>query len=398
MNTQKNNNGNRFSSQIIIILIIVGAFAAGWFMSARLAGPGMSGMPPGMMRPTGPTAVKVQTVCEDFTEQEKEYIAHVVPIQAVDLHPQVDGYLTEVYFKEGSRVHKGDLLFTIDPREYQALVDLRSAEFAQAKARMDRAKKYFKRLKSAAERSISQTDLDGATSDLQAAKAAVEMARASLELALIDLGYTRITAPISGRIGQAEIKTGNFVSSATQRLARIVQVNPVRVTFSPADHTYIKLLEEMNSGSESKINARVCLPGGIELEAAGRRDFVNNEMDLETGTIAMWLRFDNPDGFLIPGSYVKLFLGRMDRPRVLLVPQAAIVTDKNGDYVFVVDKNAKVEQRKIKQGEPLKGRVIIESGLEKGETIIVEGVQKVRPGITVNAVNSAADVTKGGLK
>jgi RND family efflux transporter MFP subunit len=395
MDTPKTNNKKRFSSQVLIFLIIAGAFAAGWFVSSRLTGPGMAGPPPGMMGPSGPPAVSVREVTQDFIDQEQEYIAHVEPIQEVDLHPRIEGYIAKLHFDEGSLVKKGQLLFTIDPREYKATVDLKAAELAQAEARLVRAEKYLKRLESAEARSISQADLDKAVSDLQSSKAAVKMARASLELADIDLGYTQITAPISGRIGPAEVKAGNYVGSATQRLARIVQVNPVRVAFSPADRLYLKLLEQLNSGSAPKISARVILPGGVELNAAGRRDFVNNEMDPETGTITVWMRFDNPDGLLIPGSYVKLLLGNQDRPRALVVPQAAVVADAHGDYVFVVDTDATVQQRQVTLGPVLNGRVVVKSGLTAGESVVVEGVQKVRPGIIVTTVNTAAAVFEG---
>jgi len=395
MDTSKKNYKKDFSSQALIILIIAGAFAAGWFVSARLAGPGMGGAPPGMIGPGGPPAVIVQEVKEDFIDQATEYIAHVTPIQEVDLHPRVEGYIAKVHFDEGSLVKKGQLLFTIDPREYKATVDLKAAELAQAEALLVRAEKYLNRLNSAEARSISQANLDTAVSDVQSAQAAVKMARASLELAEIDLGYTRIAAPISGRIGPAEVKEGNYVGSATQRLARIVQVNPVRVAFSPADRLYLKLLEQINSGTAPKISARVVLPGGVELNAVGRRDFADNEMNPETGTITVWMRFDNPDGLLIPGSYVKLLLGNQERPRALVIPQAAVVADAHGEFVFVVDADATVQKKQVALGPVLNRCVVVKSGLTAGESVIVEGVQKVRPGITVNAVIRTADGAVG---
>jgi RND family efflux transporter MFP subunit len=387
---------SRFSSQALIALIIAAAFAAGWFVSARLAGPGAGGPPAGMMGGSAaPPAVRVQTAHERFIDQEKEYIAHVEPIQEVDLLPRIEGYIEAVHFDEGSLVERGQLLFTIDPREYQATVNLRAAELAQAEARLVRAEKYLKRLEAAEPRSISQTDLDTAVSDVLSAQAAVDMARAGLELARIDLGYTRITAPISGRIGPAETKAGNYVSSGTQRLARIVQVHPVRVAFSPADRHYLHMLEQIHAGDNPQISTRLLLPGGMELTTAGRRDFVNNEIDPATGTITVWLRFDNPDGMLIPGSYVKLLLGRQDRPRAVMVPQAAVITDAHGDYVYVVDNATQVQQRRVDLGAVVPGGVVVASGLAAGETVIVEGIQKVRPGITVTAVSSTPDHAEG---
>jgi len=387
MNTQKNNNGNRFSSQIIIILIIVGAFAAGWFVSIRLAGPGMGGMPPNMMGMGGPPAVKVQKV--------KAYIAHVEPIQQVDLVPRIEGYISKVLFEEGSTVKKGQLLFTIDPREYKATVDLRVAELAQAEARQVRAEKYLKRLEAAETRSISQADIDTAVSDSQTAKAAVEMGRASLKLAKIDLGYTKIIAPISGQIGPAEIKAGNYVDSKTQRLARIVQVNPVRVMFSPADRVYLEQLETLETGKISKISSRVILANNRAFKTKGQLDFVDNEMDVETGTITVWLKFENPDGLLIPGSYVKLLLGDKERPKALMIPQSAIVSDVEGHSVFAVDKESKVQKVLVTLGPALEQRVVITSGLTKGETIITQGIQKVMPGIKVQAINVSVPASEG---
>lgn len=397
MNIRKNNNGNgnRYTSQIIIILIIIGAFAAGWFVSFRLAGPGMMGPPPGMMGMGGPPAVNVEPAKKDYLEKEKEYIAHVEPIREVDLVPQVEGYIADVLFEEGGLVKKGQLLFTIDSREYRATVDLRTAELAQAEARQIRAEKYLKRLEAAEPRSISQADMDTAISDVQSTKAAVAMARAALELAKIDLGYTRITAPISGRIGPAEVKEGNYVSSATQRLARIVQVDPVRVMFAPADRFYLQQLNRINSGTTPNISARVILSDGMELQAAGQKDFVDNEMDLETGTITVWLRFANPEGLLIPGSYVKLLLGNPDRPQAIMVPHSAVVSDTHGHYIFTVDNESKVQQKQVVLGPALDERVVITSGLAAGESVIVEGVQKVQPGIAVHTTGVSSHPPEG---
>lgn len=397
MKTSSNGNGNRFSSQIIIILVIIGAFGAGWFVSMRLMGPppGMMGPPPGMAGAGGPPTVKVIQVKKAYLEKEKEYIAHVEPIQQVDLVPRIEGYIAEVHFDEGSQVNKGQLLFTIDPREYRATVELRKAELAQAEARLVRARKYLKRLESADPRSISQADMDMAVSDAKSAGAAVGMAKASLELAEIDLGYTQITAPISGKIGAAEVKAGNYVSSATQRLARIVQTDPIRVMFSPADRHYLEQLRQTRSGKAPNLSSRLILPGGTAFKANGSRDFEDNEMDPETGTITLWLKFDNPDGLLIPGSYVKLMLGDADRPRDLIIPQNAVISDAQGHYVFIVDKESKVNKKPVTPGAVLEESIVIIAGLSEGETVITEGVQKVMPGITVRAIDAAPPLPEG---
>ena len=392
MHTLKTNPVKRYSSQLIIIVIVCGAFAAGVFVAMRLGGPpgGMTGPPPGMTGPAGPPAVYVQTVQERAIDKETEFIAHVEPIHTVDLRPRISGYIATVHFTEGSLVEQGQLLFTIDPREYEATVDLRAAELAQAEARLVRAQKYLARLQAAETRSIPQTDIDTAESEVNAARATVDMARASLELARIDLGYTRITAPVSGRIGPAEIKAGNYVSSATARLARIVQVDPVRVRFSPADRLYLAMRQKSTAGDAPAISARVLLPGDIELSTIGRRDFVDNEMDPDTGTITVWLRFDNPDGLLIPGTYVKLLLSRKERPTACTVPQAAIVTDAHGTHLFVVDDARTVARRTVTLGAVLDGSVVVESGIVAGDRVITEGLQKVRPGVVVNPIEIAA--------
>jgi len=397
MKQPDHNNKKRFSSQIIIILVIIGAFGAGWFVSMRLTGPppGMMGPPPGMMGAGGPPAVKVSTVQKEYIEKESIHIAHVEPIQQVDLVPRIEGYISGVHFEEGSQVKKGQLLFTIDPREYRATVNLRKAELAQAEARLVRSEKYLKRLASAESRSISQADMDMAVSDAKSAKATVEMARASLELAEIDLGYTRITAPISGRIGPAEIKKGNYVNSATRRLARIVQMNPIRVKFSPADRFHLKKLDQFNSGKLANIRARLILPGNIEFALAGQRDFENNEMDAETGTITVWMRFNNPDGLLIPGLYVKLLLGNPDRPKAIMVPRSAIVADARGHHIFTIDEESKVHQKPVTLGTELEENIVIKSGLKEGERIITEGIQKVMPGITVQAIDITSVASEG---
>jgi membrane fusion protein (multidrug efflux system) len=216
-------------------------------------------------------------------------------------------------------------------------------------------------------------------------EALVKQAAASLDLARIDLGYTEITAPISGRIGLIEVTKGNYVSPSTPRLARIVQEDPIRVVFSMSDREHIDSLQQ----GEQAYSVRLRLPNGADYPGVGRIDFADNEMSTETGAIANYGRFDNPNGLLIPGSYVTVGLENTAAPRMPVIPQEAVMLDAEGSFVFVVDAEGKAERRPIEAGPTAEGLQYVVSGLTAGEQVVVQGVQKVQPGQAVTVNTSA---------
>lgn len=353
----------------IYIGVAAVSLLAGWGIRGMSGGkggghPGMAGMQ------MPPAAVTVQTVLPTRLQPSEEYIAKVEPVEDVLIRSEVPGYIAAVHFTEGGTVKEGDLLFTIDRRTYQAAADAAEAE-------LNRAQKLYDRMKNADARSISKSDLETAESDLLRAQAAFRQANVSLD-------YTEIKAPVSGRIGAAEVTKGNYVTSSSGTLARIVQMDPVRVTFSLTDRDYLKLRQREIDGSGGTRVAQVRLPDGTVLPTIGKKDFDDNAMNPQTGTIAVRYLFDNKDQLLIPGGYVTALLRNPDGERGILIPQKALLVDQQGTYVLTVDPDGVVATARITAGTQIGADITVLSGLKPGDRVIVDGVQKARPGATVN--------------
>ncbi len=364
--------------KIIGAVVLIGAgYLLSMFIPAGGPPAGMMGM--GDMPPPAVTALELQDQPLDLL---REYIAKVEPVQRVMIRSEVAGYIDEVHFKEGSFVNAGDLLFTIDQHQYQAMVDVREAELARAQAELKRAERFLARMQEADKRSISQSDLDSAESTQLQAVAQLKQAEANLSLARIDLGYSEVRAPISGRIGKAALTRGNYVSMAAEVLATVVQTSPIRVVFSMTDRAYFDLRQQEADGTNAAQAARIRLPNGTQLPRIGRKDFDDNAMNDETGTLAVRYLFDNPDGLLVPGGYVNMLLGAEQRPVGIRIPQRAVLLDANGSYVLTVNEAGAVGAARIETGASVEGDVVVLSGLKAGDRIIVDGVQKVQPGAT----------------
>ncbi|MDR3332692.1 MAG: efflux RND transporter periplasmic adaptor subunit [Synergistaceae bacterium] len=309
----------------------------------------------------------------------REYVGKVEPIQTVFLRPRASGQIETVHFKDGSLVKEGDLLFTIDDKQYQATVSLRRADLSKAEAGLSRASKYNERLKAADTRSVSALDLDIAANDVVQGKAVIEQARATLKLAQLDLGYTKVTAPISGRIGRAEFTKGNFVSPAGGHLTTIVQTDPIRVSFAVADRDYLEQIEAFRSSGKTVYDATIRLANGDEYPFKGERDFEDSAMDEKTGTITVHLRFKNDGGTLVPGAMVRV----ATKPTAIrvspVVPQEAIMADASSDYVYVIDENKIAHRRDVSLGVEIGTAREVISGLSAGEHVILRGLQNLRP-------------------
>ncbi|MFA6173720.1 MAG: efflux RND transporter periplasmic adaptor subunit [Kiritimatiellales bacterium] len=348
--------------------IVIVSGLAGWFIHGMFGGKG-GGMP-AMGRPQMPPAtVTAQVLKEQTLQPVDEYIAQVEPVQQVTIRPQISGTIAAVHFKEGDLVKEGDLLFTIEPDTYQAAADAAAAE-------LDRSQKLYDRMKSADVRSISKSDLETAESSLLRAQAAFKVAKVSLN-------YTEIKAPISGRIGAAKITKGNYVAPASSMLASIVQTDPIRVVFSVTDRTWLTLRQQELAGTSSALAAHIRLPNGTVLPAAGKKDFDDNAINSNTGTMAVRFAFDNADGMLVAGGYVKILLENTDAAKGIKIPQRAVLADQQGSYVLTVDEAGKVSAARIKPGVQLGADLIVLSGLKAGDRVVIDGVQKAVPGATV---------------
>ena len=313
----------------------------------------------------------------------REYIGRVEPIQTVSLRPQTDGELLNVHFKDGAFVRAGQVLFTIDSRQHQANVELSKAELMRAEANYDRARKYYERLKSSDERSVSAADLERAESDTAQCRAVIEQAKASLKLAQIHLGYTTIKAPISGKISKALFTKGNYISPASGTLATIVQTDSVRVTFSLPDRDYLKQLEAFKSTSGAVYDTSIRLADGSEYPLKGERDFEDNRMNEQTGTIQISLRFKNSEGKLTPGSVVRVITKPTQSNIALVIPKEAVMTDNELDYVYTVGSDNIPAKKRITLGVSAGAKYEVTEGLSEGEHVVVYGLQHIRPQLPV---------------
>jgi RND family efflux transporter MFP subunit len=321
-----------------------------------------------------------------------EYIGKVEPIQTVLLKPRLAGQIESLHFKEGSIVREGDLLFTIDSAQYQATLALRKADLSKANANLSRAVKYNDRLKAADKRSVSASDLEIAASDAQQRRAEVEQAKAALKLAQIDLDFAKIKAPITGRIGRAEITKGNYVTPSGDALAAIVQTNPIRVSFAVSDRDYMDQIDAFQRPG-AVFDSTLVLADGTRYQAKGERDFEDNVMDAMTGTITLRLRFENANGSLIPGSMVRVITKPMKSHVAPIVPQEAVMADAEGDYVYVIGEGDVAQKRGVNLGVEIGTSREVLSGLDAGEKIVTSGLHNVRQGAPVKPSYLSADAS-----
>jgi len=338
--------------------------------------------PPGLGGP--PPLVTVVRISEQDVNPPTEYVGHVEAIQYVDLRARVEGFLDQVNFKEGAYVRAGDLLYTIEQAPYRARLEAAQAQVADAKAVLQKASRHLKRLRAARPESVPATDMDNAVAEELQARARVEETKAELHLARINFGYTTIMAPISGRIGKTAYTRGNLVNLGSGPLGRIVQIDPIRVVYPVSEMDLPAIQAALRDASRGKRNSltvsRLRLANGQVLKREGHIDFVDNQVDSATGTIAVWAIFSNSDRLLIPGQYVTVLV-RKSRPRLMpVVPQAAVLVSRKGRYVLVVDSKDQAAIRPVTLGPTIGTYWAVKTGLKAGEEVIVQGIQKVRPG------------------
>ena len=363
---------------LLLGLLLTAAFPCG--VAASPPGPG-GGPPP---------LVTVMAVSEQDVNPPAQYVGHVEAIQVVDLRARVEGFLEQVRFKEGSDVHSGDLLFVIEQALYQAGVDAAKAIVAQAEARYSKAGQHLSRLRAARPESVPATDMDNAVAEELSARAHLAEAKANLTTAQINMGYTQVKAPIRGRIGRTAYTKGNLVNPASGALARIVQLDPIRVVYSISENDLVDIqmaLRDAQNGKKSPLlTSRLKLANGETIKASGHIDFVDNAVDPGTGTIAVRALFNNPEGLLFPGQYVAVMVTRSKPKLMTVVSQSAVQEDHEGRYVLVVDSDNRVIRRRITSGPAIGALWAVESGLAVGEMVIVQGIQKVEPGQVVKTV------------
>jgi RND family efflux transporter MFP subunit len=344
-----------------------------------------------------PPLVTVAKVTEQDVNPPSEYVGHVQAVQTVDLRARIEGFLERVEFKEGSDVRAGDLLYVIEKAPYQAKVDADTAIVIQATATHTKARQYLERVRTVRSGGVSQSDIDDAVAEELRARGELEQAEANLKRSQLDLGYTMVKAPITGRIGRTAFTRGNLVNPASGPLARIVQIDPIRVVYSISENDLVAINMALKDASNTKkhpiLTPRIKLPEGQVLETKGQIDFVNNTVDPDTGTIAVWALFNNPDATLLPGQYVTVLVTRSQPNLMTVIPQSAVLEDHDGHYVLLVDDQNRVVMRRVETGPGVGVNWAIKSGLSINEKVIVQGVQKVQPGQLVKTTFS--DEQKG---
>ena len=360
---------------LVGIGVAAGFFVKGKFFSnARQAGFGGAGQ----------ASVLVKTLKKKPVALGKNFIARVEAINASDVVPQVSGYIDQVLFQDGSLVQEGDVLFIIDQKRYKAAVSSAEANLDKAKASLKQIQSdYNRELALYKDQMLSKADLELAESNLANAKANVKAAQAALDLAKLDLEYTEVKSPISGRIGKALMTKGNLATAGASRLARVVQMDPIRVVFSITDKERLSGMDQVTNPN-MRPDIQVALPNGQTIEMPNANLFTDNEINAQTATMAVYAQTDNPESKLVPGNYVNVTVS-MDKFRpLLLVPQTSISQDATGQYVMTVNNEGVVVQKYITVGDMVGTQYIVISGLNDGDRIVTIGQQKLQNGQQVN--------------
>jgi membrane fusion protein (multidrug efflux system) len=329
-----------------------------------------------------------------------QFVGRVVAIDRVDLRARVQGFLEQRLFTEGQQVKQGDLLYVIEQPPFQAQLDEAAADVARNEASVAETAATLERVQQASgSGAVSKQELDQARANDQRAKAEVLAAKAQLEIAKLNLSYTEITAPIDGRIGFTNYTIGNLVGPDSGTLATIVSEDPIYVTFPVSSRIILEVRQQaIAAGKPNEFVVRAQMSDGATYAHPGTVNFLNIQADQTTDTITVRAEFPNPEGLLVPGEFVNVAVERAKPEERLVVPQAALQLDQGGAYVLVVNSQDQVEQRRIQTGQAFAGNLVVNSGLQAGDSVIVEGTQKVRPGMKVQAnvvplATSAADIS-----
>jgi len=336
--------------------------------------------------PPASPAVGVRPAAMKGVSQSFAFVGHIKAVDKVDVRARVEGFLEKVAFREGQDVKAGDLLYQIEKVQFQSQVDQAKANLASAEAEATNAQLQYNRQFELSRHQFSpQATVDQNKAALDTARAKVLQTQAALTQAQVNLDYTDIRAPIAGRIGRTAYTLGNLVNPASGVLATIVSQDPIYVLFpvSVRDLEIIREARRTEEGGLAKIEIRLRLPNGSEYPHRGVWNLTDPQVDQQTDTLIMRATVPNPERQLVDGEFVTATIReRREEPR-LVIAQAAVQIDQSGSYVLVVDDQHKVEQRRIQTGPNRDTDVVITSGLKEGEKVIVDGIQKVRPGQVV---------------
>lgn len=320
-----------------------------------------------------------------------DYVGRFEAVQDVEIRPRISGTVQSVAFREGIEVAKGQVLFVIDPRPYRAAAAQAEAELAKAQAGVANARTELSRAQKLVDaEAISREEFETKQANLRSAVASAGAARATLEARTLDLSFTTVRSPISGRISDKRVSIGTYVSAGQTVLTRVVTTNPIRFAFDGAESFYLKYVRQAQTGERE--SSRYA-PNPVDIKLAdengyrwhGLMKFVDNAIDQNSGTIRAYAQVDNPNGFLVPGMFGRARLLGSGTYAALLVPDEAIVTDQTRRFVYVVGKDGKTVQRPVETGPLVEGLRVVKAGLAPTEKVVIDGLARLQPGMAVSA-------------
>lgn len=332
-------------------------------------------------------AVIVEKVVTLMQEDFKKCVGVIESLEHVEIPVRISGILENVAFKEGAMVRKGELLFEVEDDVYVANLNSAKANLKRLTAEYEYARSELERYTRLKEKSIaSQADYENAVRQYRATEAQIDEAKAAVSIAELNLSYTKIYAPLTGRIGEKVYSVGNYVTPSTSSLATVVQVDPIRVCFSLKLTDYYKYISGQNLMEDSELI--LDLGNGIEIKDGISFDFIDNKMDRSTATLMIYLKCENKNDLLIPGGYITVKIAKKYKKPMPAVPVISIMTDAKGSYVYIVDKNNVAQRRNIKMGKQVGSLCMIEEGVTPGEVVVTDGVHKVILNAPVNPVQA----------
>ncbi|MBJ2163538.1 efflux RND transporter periplasmic adaptor subunit [Acidovorax sp. IB03] len=350
----------------------------------RLSGPFAGAAPQGV-------PVSVAAVLQKDIALWADFSGRMEAVQRVEVRPRVAGALQAVHFKEGALVKQGDLLVTVDPAPYAAEVDRAEAQVAAAQARVSYTRSELDRsTRLLQESAIAQREHDERQNAHREADANLRAAQAALQTARLNLSYTQVRAPVAGRVGRIEVTVGNLVSAGAGApvLTSLVSVSPIYASFDTDEQIVVKALQDLGSGAKGQsarqLLARIPVQMGTGTSGGtpytGHLQLIDNQVDAKSGTVRVRAVFDNADGALIPGQFARIRMGQARNTQAVLINERAVGTDQSKKFVMVVAEGNKAEYREVTLGAPVDGLRVVTLGLKAGETIVVNGLQRVRPG------------------
>lgn len=335
-----------------------------------------------------PPAVTAVTAKAETIEESAQFVGRVLAVNRVELRARVEGFLKARRFTEGQAVAVGDELFVIEPDQYQAIVEQREADVEKAQADAQNADAQLKRGRELVkQKNIAQAKVDELQALALVAQASIAQAQAALTAAKLDLGYTRLTAPVAGRIGLARLTVGNLVGPSSGVLATIVSRDPIYVQFPLTQRELLKARQALQAQGMDvkKVMIQVRLPDGSTYAHTGHLDFVDVTTDKSTDSVTLRAELSNPQGLLVDGQYVGVMVQSGKPELAIMIPQSALQVDQQGTFVLIIDADNQAQIRRVETGPSKGANIAVMKGLQEGELVISEGIQKVRPGQEVKA-------------